>query len=390
MNAFKISFSLQKISIFCFFIICLILTRQVPFSFLSPLSNVALMVLFLIHLPKDKYYIFFSLILLGLGGYSIIAENNIPTIIRFIIVLWSIGTAYYIRLPIQILKIIVYLSLIQCFVIIGFEFFMVFLKNEKLCTLIRNYVLLIGWGDIYTLNGIYYKIQIKGNAILPFIYMLSYSYRIFPQRYDILFKLIFFISIIFSGQFAFLIAIVAFHVYFLFRRINNNKRLLYISYSFLLFLSITFVPIYNYIKQTLEMKSDESSAIRIEQATLLLKDLGESPITLIMGKGMGNTLSVQTSFRDYTDNIYFELQILYILNQLGIIAFIIFSLYNIYLTITKIKYKELIFVYLFYIMYAITNPYIFDTNHIIVILTLCSISNYLTNKKYNNSLPLCE
>ena len=138
------------------------------------------------------------------------------------------------------------------------------------------------------------------------------------------------------------------------------------------------------------MKSDESSAIRIEQATLLLKDLGESPITLIMGKGMGNTLSVQTSFRDYTDNIYFELQILYILNQLGIIAFIIFSLYNIYLTITKIKYKELIFVYLFYIMYAITNPYIFDTNHIIVILTLCSISNYLTNKKYNNSLPLCE
>lgn len=138
------------------------------------------------------------------------------------------------------------------------------------------------------------------------------------------------------------------------------------------------------------MKSDESSAIRIEQATLLLKDLGESPVTLIMGKGMGNTLSVQTSFRDYTDNIYFELQILYILNQLGIIAFIIFSLYNIYLTITKIKYKELIFVYLFYIMYAITNPYIFDTNHIIVILTLCSISNYLTNKKYNNSLPLCE
>ena len=386
MNAFKIRFSLLGVSTFFFFIICLILTRQIPLSFLSPLSNVALMVLFLTQIPKNKYYIFFLLILLGLVGYSIIAENNISTIIRFTIVLWSIGTAYYIKLPIRILKIIVYLSLLQCFVIIGVELFMLLFANKELCTLIRNYVQSASWGDIYTLNGIYYKIQIKGNAILPFIYMLSFCYPIFPQKHDKLFKIIFLISIIFSGQFAFLIAIVSFHIYFLFRRINSNKRFICILYSFMFFLIITFIPIYNYVEKTLEMKSEESSAIRIEQANLLFKDLGTPPISLLIGKGIGNTLSIQTSFRDYTDNIYFELQILYILNQLGFIAFILFILYNIYLTITKIKYKELIFVYIFYLMYAITNPYIFDTHHIVVILTLCSISNYLTSNKYNNSL----
>lgn len=387
MNTFKIRFSLQKVSVFCFFLICFILTRQVPFSILSPLSNVATIMLLLIQFPKDKYYLFFTLILIGLGGYSLALGNNIPTIIRFIIILWSICSAYYIKLPIKVLKIIMYLSFIQCLIVIGVEFFMIFFSNDYLYRIIRNYIILIGWGDIYTLNGFFYKIQIKGNAILPFIYMLSFYHPIFPHKFNKIYKIIFFISIICSGQFAFIIALSLFHLYTLFKSPHNTKKFLYILYSFILILSILFIPIYNYVKDTLEMKSEESSAIRIEQVKLLLSDLNENPFTLCLGKGLGNTIAVQTPFRDYTDNIYFELQIIYILNQIGLLFFIFYILYNIYLTIKKIKYRELIFIYLFYIIYAITNPYILDTHHIVVILVLCSISNYLT---YHHNKSLCK
>ena len=379
MNTFKIKFSLQKVSVFCFFLICFILTRQVPFSALSPLSNVAIIFLFITQIPKDKYYIFFTLILIGLGGYSLAAGNNIPTIIRFIIILWSICTAYYIKLPINIIKIVVYLSLIQCFVLIGIEVFMITFSNDKLYALIRNYVMQI---------GCFYKIQIKGNAILPFVYMLSFCQPIFPKKFNNTFKIILLISVLCSGQFAFIIALAIFHLYLLFKDFSKNtKKFLYIFYAFILMLAILCIPIYNYVKSTLEMKSEESSAIRIEQAELLLKDLDETPFTLLLGKGLGNTISIQTPLRDYTDNIYFELQIIYILNQIGLLSFILYILYNIYLTIKKIKYKELIFIYLFYIVYAITNPYIFDTHHIVVILTLCSISNYLTN---HQNKALCK
>ncbi len=377
----------EKISIICFFIICFIVTRQIPFGQISLLSNLALCVLFFIKWPKERNFSIFTSVLLCAVGYSLINENDIVYIVRFFIILLSICAAYYLKLSTSIIKPLVYLCLIQCIFIIAFEIYLVFISTPEANILIRIFFKEMSWGDVYTLNDIYYKIQIKGNAILPFVYMLSFCYPIFPQKYDKPFKAIFLISILLSGQFAFLIAITAFHIYFMFRRTSNNRRLLYKIYSFILILSLASVPIYHYVENTMKMKSEESSAIRIEQTRLLLEDMNESPLTLIMGKGIGNTLSVQTSFRDYTDNIYFELQTIYILNQSGIILFILFMLYNIYLSISKIRYKELLSVYLFYTVYAVTNPYIFDTNHFIVIITLCSISNYLTNKKHNSSLP---
>ena len=134
-----------------------------------------------------------------------------------------------------------------------------------------------------------------------------------------------------------------------------------------------------YIDAVFEEKKDESNAMRIEQAILLLEDLSRNPITLLGGAGLGNTVDVTTHFRSYVGATYYELQVLYILNQLGLVSFLVFILVNIlfvfkYMPDTKIK-----MVYAGYILYAVTNPYIIDTNQVVVIITLLSAQYQISN-----------
>ena len=136
---------------------------------------------------------------------------------------------------------------------------------------------------------------------------------------------------------------------------------------------------FSYINIVLEEKKDESNAIRVEQATLLLEDLNETPVTLLMGKGLGNTVDVTTHFRSYVGATYYELQVLYILNQLGIIPFLIFILVNILFVFKYMPNMKIKIVYASYILYAITNPYIMDTNQVVVIIALLCAQYHLSN-----------
>ena len=115
----------------------------------------------------------------------------------------------------------------------------------------------------------------------------------------------------------------------------------------------------------------------------------ENISTFLLGKGLGNNVKIKTFFRDYTDNTYFELQVIYFFNQLGLVNSLIFFCFLLYLSINKIFYKDLLFIYFCYIIYAVTNPYILDTTQIVVILILISISNERRqkNRLYNSIIP---
>ena len=135
----------------------------------------------------------------------------------------------------------------------------------------------------------------------------------------------------------------------------------------------------NEVDAVFEEKKDESNAMRIEQAVLLLEDLSRNPMTLLGGAGLGNTVDVTTHFRSYVGATYYELQVLYVLNQLGLVSFLVFILVNIlfvfkYMPDTKIK-----MVYAGYVLYAVTNPYIIDTNQVVVIITLLSAQYQISN-----------
>ena len=68
---------------------------------------------------------------------------------------------------------------------------------------------------------------------------------------------------------------------------------------------------------------------RFDQVNHLIRDLTETPITLLFGQGFGNVINVITDYRDYRNNYYFELQTIYILNQVGILYFVLFWVTNI-------------------------------------------------------------
>lgn len=256
---------------------------------------------------------------------------------------------------------------------ICFEIILLLLFEVSTYLPVRHYSVDIGWGDIYYSSG-YYKIQVKGNALIPFVYMLSYVFDIFPLRIKKTLRIVFLISIIIAGNFAFYIALFAFHVVLFFYNIETKDQL---WKKLLLFLTALFflLPfIIDYVFSTLNVKT-ESLGTRWDQAAILLNDLVETPLTTFFGKGLGNTVSIQSSYRDYTDNIYFELQSLYFLNQLGLFFFSVFLSINIMLTVKYIENRKLILIYLSYIIYAVTNPYILDTNQVVVICVLVSLNN---------------
>lgn len=58
-----------------------------------------------------------------------------------------------------------------------------------------------------------------------------------------------------------------------------------------------------------------SNAVRKDQAEVLFSG------NIITGNGVGNTITAKTKYRDYSGPDYFEVQTLYVINQIGIIGY---------------------------------------------------------------------
>lgn len=139
----------------------------------------------------------------------------------------------------------------------------------------------------------------------------------------------------------------------------------------------------------LEMKSDgdvSSIGTRFDQITVLINSMNISYVNLLFGNGVGHTLNVITPARDYTGDIYFELQALYFLNQLGFIPFTVLFLFHMYLFTKRVLDFKCRLIYFSYLFYASINPYFLDSSHIVVLLLILALNTSQFNKKSN----LCD
>lgn len=383
----KIKFS--SINIFFYALLVFILTRQVPFleyNIIANLSLVIILVIYLITFNKRNfpYILLLFLWLLLLSSYSFIFEGNDTNLaIRFAIILFSIIISHYVTLSENIKKWFYFAIFIQCLFIIFMEFYMNYKYTQYNYSELRHFFLGKKWGDIYTYNGLFYRIQVAGNALLTFAFMLTFIKEINFRRL-LLVRIILLTSIIIAGNFAYLVSICVFligwYVLFSYQSIREKMRNILILVIILL---VSLIPIIDYVIETI-LRKDTSLGTRWDQFDVLISDLFSSSSTALWGKGLGNTIDVVTSFRDYTGNIYYELQSVYFFNQLGIINTLIFMIILIYLALSRIKYKDLLYVYFCYIIYAITNPYILDMNHVVVIIMLCSIKVWRENERKKN------
>lgn len=373
-----------------FFVVVFILTRQVPFSNISVISNICLVLIFLLSLvinfsnvSKDRLFVilFVTTWVVVLLFYSVAFENNsISNAIRFSLVILLILFSYFVITTEKYLYIFIYLIIIQCLFLVFMELYIHIFYSFQSYLPLRSFFIEKGWGDIYSYDGIFYRIQLKGNALITFCFFITFI-RGVELKYKIFIRLILVIGIILSGNFAYLISSFIFLLlWYLFN--TRNKKIIYKRLSLILVLSaFSFSYIFNYIQSELDRKQENSLGTRYDQAIVLNENLHKNIITTSLGRGLGNTVDVSTTHRDYTGNTYYELQVLYFLNQLGYINFFIFILMNLIFSVLCIKYFDLLFIYFCYIIYAVTNPYILDTNHIIVIILLKAIYDKRKTKR---------
>ena len=376
--------------------VVLFLTRQVPLNEYSTLGNVFLIGLLLVSFfwkNRDietsskaaiKMIFIWSIFLLAYG--ILIRENSINLVFRFYIIILCLLLSHWVHLPfVATKKIFFFFILLQCLVLIAIEAIMNLFFSINNYLPFRFFFMEQGWGDVYTYDGFFYRVQIKGNALIPFALFLTFL-KDYTFKYKRILQIILLISSVIAGNFAYLIGVFIFIVFwYLFNNLHKQKfRNRIIIFSFLFTLSIG--SIIEYTKEILERKSGYSLGTRSDQVDVLIRDTQKDISTFVLGKGLGNNVMIKTSFRDYTDNLYFEIQAMYFFNQLGLINSLIFISFLLFLAIKKIFYKDLLFIYFCYIIYGVTNPYILDTTQTTVILILISISNVRKqkNRLYNS------
>ena len=306
---------------------------------------------------------------------------------RFTLILLFLCLAPFIKLKIEpIAKVIFYCSFPFVIFIILFELWMILFTDSTTAGVIRGFVIESGMGDVYTFGGLY-RIQLSGTGCLLAFYMLSYVTNMFPQKHLVLCRLMYVAAIIFAGNFAFIIGLVIFHLLYAAIQKIKKKKLLNYSIVALLLLILILPYIVSYLQNTIEQKSAESNAERLFQTEALVSDLSSSFGSLLFGRGLGNIVEIKGGFRDYSvQGDYYELQSLYFMNQMGLIFFGLFLVFNIWVTVYKIPNVKGRIVYISYIAYGLFNPYILNTLHVVVLLVLCNLpkSNYLKVHNYIN------
>ena len=114
--------------------------------------------------------------------YALLQGNEVTLVARFILIIFFLLTAYFIILPSRMVKLLFALTLLQCIFLIGLEFILLLFFNLETYEPLRHYFIDQGWGDVYTFTGHFYNIPVKGNALLPFVYMLSYFIPDIPSK----------------------------------------------------------------------------------------------------------------------------------------------------------------------------------------------------------------
>ncbi|WP_144061520.1 hypothetical protein [Bacillus sp. 1NLA3E] len=320
--------------------------------------------------------------------YSIVIEHNsVSLAIRFYSVFVLLLSAFFLPPKKIYVNIFVLLAVLHSVLLIGFEIYIVLFGDPEFAGFIRSKVMELGLGDIYTYNQYFYRIQIKGNPILPISFLVS-LFAIQSKRLKISAASLLFVGTIVAGNFAFILAILFFlGMYFIILFFSNKKvsvflknlfnsrmRILMLVGSIILILFIAVMVLYPYLNELLLLKMEVSIPTRFDQMAQLIENLAETPTSLLFGQGLGNVINVITDYRDYRNNYYFELQTLYVLNQVGILYFLLFLITKIAFVIKFWDNKFIYLIYLSYVLYAFTNPYLFDTTNILVLIVLSSLS----------------
>ncbi|WP_019551917.1 hypothetical protein [Propionispira raffinosivorans] len=360
----------MALSLFC-------ITRQVPFQqlggLITPLYIISL--IFYIRNIRENIYseekymqrciliyvMFFSIMFF----YAIALGNEFYYVLQTYAVILLLIFAYYIKPNEKIISVYIFLALLHAIVLIGLNyFFITTMVHENF--IIRAIFSENGYGgDAFFVNDYLCRIIIKGNELLPLAIMLVEVHYEKMKKYLLL--CIFIFATIIAGNFGFIMALFIFYIlWWIYQK--KYKTICCVFVGLLVSGSILSTDLSEYISG----KQDSSWSARIDQVNVLVDDF-DTAFDIVVGKGMGNNVNVRGQYRDYSGQRYYEVQGMYIFNQIGFMGMILVIFMNIILSVNYFKSMQAKIIYIAYFSYAITNPYIFNIFHLIVINVLVSI-----------------
>ena len=291
--------------------------------------------------------------------------NNFFQIIKFLSIFIFLNLIFFFRKLNDAQKIFVFISSLQAIFVVAFELYMILNFNENNYQHIRHFVNEIGIGDVYTFNGYFWSIQLMGNAILPIGLFLGLSSACKMSILEMARSIILFLSCICSGHLAFIFAIFA----FFFFKIGVSRKVVNISLFFLI--CGFFLALLN--THDFSDRKNESIEIKSEQLYSLGKYLIPTNLTeMLFGKRLGYKIGLQTTNRDYSQNYFVEMQWLYAASQVGLICFVFIIFIHLFLIHINLNKNQKI-IYFCYLLYGATNPYCFDSFHVITLYTINSL-----------------
>lgn len=351
-----------------FFVANFLLTRQTQLAILGGLGAPwAVLCNLLMIRPNPMWRAMFPMLAYSAASAtgSMMAGNDAGGVIRFLIITTSTLTAFSIR-PAPISALALLPLTLQAVGISAVSIALALLQNPAISTAVRFYVLDAQWGDIYSFDGFYFRVQLIGNALLPLLFLISFwKYRDgSAYRWT---AWLAFVGVIVAGNLTYHIMVVVAVLIRLWPLVRKNSRArviigLALCGAIALGLPAT-VEVFDR-----KFTGSVSMDVRFDQVEVLQKAWGESPATLLVGAGLGAPYPNGRE-RDYSHYQYIELQMLYLAYQLGLIGMLIYfttliMLANYFLNPTG----KLIF--WMYVLSGSTNPTVLDTNQIVAAMML--------------------
>jgi len=285
--------------------------------------------------------------------------------LRFYVITLGTLLAFYIK-PRRISAPLALLPLVlQAIVVAGISLWIS--QDDELAIAARILAREANLGDIYTVNGIYYRVQLIGNALLPLLFLVSlWKYR--EGRFYRWATWLSLLGVIAAGNLTYMLVVglAAF--------IRLGAKLRKSVGAWLLVGAVLIASVvagWSDIEEVVERKfegSDSSMGVRFDQVDVLATAWGDSPATFLVGAGLGAPYP-DGKERNYSEYQYIEVQALYMTYQLGVVGILLY-LGSLAALVHRFLDPAGRTIFWLYLLSGCTNPTVLDTNQIVTAMLL--------------------
>ncbi len=352
------------------FVATFLLTRQTQIPLLEGLASVWALLLLLFSLRWTPLLpIAIPMLVYGLCSMlvSLAVGREPAAVVRFFVITLGTLLAFHVRparisVPWALLPVT-----LQAIAIATVAVSLGVLQDPGLALAVRDYAVDANWGDIYSFDGLYYRVQLIGNALLPLLFMIS-VWRWQVGRVYRAMAILSLLGLVAAGNLTYFVVVV---IAVLFAHGRRLQRHVAVRIVLVVALPLLAIAAWGVVDETISDKfegGDSSMGVRFDQLDAAQRQVGDSPLKLLLGTGLGAPFP-DGQQRNYSQARYIEMQWLYLSLQLGLLGLLIYAA-TLWLSVQQLLDAAGRRIFWLYMLSGCTNPYILDSNQIIATLIL--------------------